>query len=301
MNTSKQKWLDMLGAPPRDKTYGATTLVSSFSHKDFDGEWYRQENGDGKYQRVLVLFPKALEGRAPAVAVPFYFPEAMIGYNPENDSDDLSRYANISMMLHLVRRGYIVASADAYHLTYIESDKARGDFSRWQDAADALRRDHPHYKGMGKLFDDTRLVIDLLESDPRVDSEHIGIAGHSLGGKMAFYTGCLDERVSAILASDFGIGWHQTNWQADWYFGKDVEGLIADGFDHAGLLSVGGKPFCLIAGLYDTDESYEIMCRAEGYTKDDGRLRFINHATGHRPPLWALEAGYEFLDMWLKQ
>ena len=155
--------------------------------------------------------------------------------------------------------------------------------------------------GVGKLIADTQLVIDALCADERVDAESIGIAGHSLGGKMAFYTGCLDERVRAILASDFGIGWHQTNWQADWYFGKDVEGLIADGFDHAGLLSVGGKPFCLIAGLYDTDESYEIMCRAEGYAKDDGRLRFINHATGHRPPLWALEAGYEFLDMWLKQ
>lgn len=300
MNALKRKWLNMLGAPSWNRDFCEAMPIATFTHEEFNAEWYRQENGDGKYQRVLVLLPKKLEAPAPAVAVPFYFPEAMIGYDPATGGQ-LERYQGIEIMLHLVRRGYIVASADAYHLTYIQSEKERGDFSRWQDAADALHRDHPHYSGMGKLFDDTRLLIDLLAADARVDNERIGIAGHSLGGKMAFYTGCLDERVRAILASDFGIGWHQTNWQADWYFGRALDGMIADGFDHAELLGIAAKPFCLIAGLYDTDESYEIMCRADGYTRDDERLKFINHATGHRPPLWALEAGYDFLDRWLKK
>ena len=44
---------------------------------------------------------------------------------------------------------------------------------------------------------------------------------------MAFYTGCLDERFKVILASDFGIGWDQTNWKDLWYWGSRVDELKA--------------------------------------------------------------------------
>lgn len=299
METLKRKWLDALGAPSYNKICGRAELIRTFSTEDFDAEWYIQENGEGKNQRVLVLFPKNLVGRAPAVAVPFYFPEALLAYDHAT-GEELEYYRGLEMMLHLVRRGYVVASADAYHLSYVESDKDRGDFTRWKDAARALRTDHPNYSGVGKLVDDTRLMIDLLCADSRTDSSRIGIAGHSLGGKMAFYTGCLDERVKVILVSDFGIGWHQTNWNDDWYWGNDAARLEAEGFDHSELLTVAQKPFCLIAGLYDTNESLEIICRADGYEKDSEKLKFINHATGHRPPMWALDEGYDFLDKWLK-
>lgn len=300
MDALKQKWLDAIGTPSAPRDYGKAVRISSFSHPEFEAEWYSQTTLGGRPQRVLMLFPRFLVGQAPAVAVPFYYPEAMLGYDPAT-GEVLERFCGIEMMLQLVRRGYIVASADAYHLTYIESEKARGDFSRWQDAADALRGDHPHFSGIGKLVDDTSLLIDLMVSDARVDSERIGIAGHSLGGKMAFYTGCLDSRVRAILASDFGICWHQTNWESDWYWGKDAARLSAEGFDHAELLGIAEKPFCLIAGQYDNEESYAAMCRARGYSQGDERLHFIHHATGHRPPLWALSEGYDFLDRYLKR
>lgn len=299
MDALKRKWLDALGAPSYNKIYGRAELIRTFSTEDFDAEWYIQENGEGKTQRVLMLFPKNLVGRAPAVAVPFYFPEALLAFDHAT-GEELEYYKGLEMMLHLVRRGYIVASADAYHLNYIDSDKDRRDFTRWQDAANSLRADHPNYSGVGKLVDDTTLLIDLLDSDGRVDSSRIGIAGHSLGGKMAFYTGCLDERVKVILASDFGIGWHQTNWKDDWYWGKDAKRLEEAGFDHSELLTVAQKPFCLIAGHYDTDESLDIICRADGYEKNSEKLKFINHATGHRPPMWTLDEGYDFLDKWLK-
>ena len=299
MNILKEKWLGALGAPSYNKKYGEAVKVSAFSTDEFDAEWYSQENGESKHQRVLVLFPKNLTGRAPAVAIPFYFPEALLAFDHAT-LEELEYYKGLEMMLHLVRRGYIVASADAYHLNYIDSNRDRGDFMRWKDAASALRADHPNYSGVGKLVDDTTLMIDLLDKDQRVDSDKIGIAGHSLGGKMAFYTGCLDERIKVILASDFGIGWHQTNWKDEWYWGKDAARLEAEGFDHSELLTIAQKPFCLIAGLYDTDESCEIVLRAEGYENDGEKFKFINHATGHRPPMWALDKGYDFIDKWLK-
>lgn len=300
MNPIRQRWREALGIASDEAPRGELTLMTTFSHAEFDAELYRQDNGAGTYQRVMMVFPKQMKTPLPAVVVPFYFPEAMLGFDPAN-GEMLENYQGVEMMLHLVRRGYIAASADAYHLTYIESDKARGDFSRWQDAANALRKDHPQWSGIGKLVRDTMLLIDAVAADARVDASRIGIAGHSLGGKMAFYTGCLDDRIQAILASDFGIGWEQTNWRDDWYWGDAVDRLIEAGMDHADLLSSAApKPFCLLAGEYDDETSGVTMRRADGYSLDDERLMLIHHATGHRPPMWALEQGYDFLDRWLK-
>ena len=154
---------------------------------------------------------------------------------------------------------------------------------------------------MGKLVADTRLLVDALEQDERIDASRIGIAGHSLGGKMAFYTGCIDPRIKVILASDFGFLWHQTNWEKNWYFGDKVEALKAAGLSNVDLLSYSkGKPFFLIAGDADTDESLEAMKKASGYDNCPERLGFLNHASGHRPPQYALDEGYEFLEKYLK-
>lgn len=300
MNSVKQKWLDALGKIPQNLGYGKVTLIRAFSYEDFDAEVYSQENGNGTHQRVIMLFPKNIQTPAPAIAVPFYFPEAMLAFDPIS-GEILERYKGIEMMIHLVRRGYVTACAESFHLTYIKSDKARQDFSRWQDAADKLKKDHPDFTGMGKLFYDTELLVDMLSADARVCSSKIGIAGHSLGGKMAFYTGCLDDRICAILASDFGIRWEQSNWDDDWYWGGKLEQLISRGMDHAELLSVASpKPLCILAGEFDDETSKDMMLKASGYTKDDERLVLVNHATGHRPPMWALEKGYDFLDKWVK-
>ena len=118
---------------------------------------------------------------------------------------------------------------------------------------------------------------------------------------MAFYAGCIDPRIKVMVASDFGIGWDQTNWKDVWYWGGKLDELRAKGMDHAGLLSLaGGKPFCLIAGKYDNAESGAIMRRAKGYEQHPERLVLINHASGHRPPKSATEAGYRFLDRYLR-
>ena len=300
MNSVKEQWLNEIGTPTQTCTEAPLTLLAKFDEPDFDGEMYSQPNGIGTEQRLLFLFPKNLTRPAPAVLVPFYFPEAMVGYDPAT-GEKLPRYEEVAMMLHLVRRGYITVSADSYHLTYIQSDLERMNFGRWREASQALMKDHPTWTGIGKLVHDTRLMTDALLADPRVDANHIGIAGHSLGGKMAFYSGCLDDRIHAILASDFGIGWDQTNWRDHWYWGDKVDTLIAKGMDHAGLLGCAApKPFCLLAGLYDNDDSWTMMQSAPGYSEDDGRLKIINHATGHRPPFDVLNEGYDFLDKWLK-
>ena len=284
--------------------------LATYSFSDFDVEEYRQANGPGTFQRLMMAVPKNAKGRLPAVVVPFYYPEAMLGFNPKtgglefqytSPKTNLTYFTEVAYMGDLAKRGYITVTAEAYYLTYSQKKAPDGSWGKWGHVGRRLKEDHPGWTGIGKLTFDTRLLIDLVAADSRVDPERIGITGHSLGGKMAFYAGCLDSRIKVIVASDFGIGWDQTNWKDIWYWGDRLNEVKSRGMDHAGLLSLsGGKPFCLIAGQADNEESGAIMRRAKGYEKHPERLKLINHATGHRPPRSATEEGYRFLDRYLK-
>ncbi len=289
-------YLERSLAVPRGYSYEPECRQGEiFRYVDFDVEYCLQANGPGTVQRVIKVLPKNCEGKVPAVVVPFYYPEAMLGFDPMT-GERLGRYAGIEMMVHLAKRGIASISGESYHLTYIRGEKSREDFSRWQDAGQKLCADYPSWSGMGKLVSDTMLLTDLLEQDPRIDADRIGIAGHSLGGKIAFYTGCLDSRIKVILASDFGFLWEQSNWEQCWYWGGKLLKLKDLGLDNIVLLSKSsGKPFVLIAGEFDDDRSYEAMKKASGYGNCPENLAFINHASGHRPPSWALEKGYDFL------
>ncbi len=296
----KRNWLDALGLPAVRETAGEAVLTAAYDFPDYTLEEYRQPLADGTFQRVMMAIPKNGTFPAPAVATPFYHPEGMLGFDPKT-GEALPFFGGIEMMVHLAKRGYIALCGEAYHLTYLQSGKGRDDFTRWKDAAAALKREHPALTGMGKLTSDTMCLLDLLASDPRVDADRMGIAGHSLGGKMAFYAGCLDPRVKAILASDFGFGWEQSNWDDPWYWDGKTPSLAEKGMDHTALLSAcAPKPFCLLAGEYDDASSGERMKKAAGYEAHPEHLLLVHHGKGHRPPPDALEAGYDFLDRYLK-
>ena len=294
----KKNWLSLLEAPKSYVFEKSLTLLKRYEFKTLDIEVYRQANGIGTFQTLYIALPKNLKKHAPAVVVPYYNPEQMLGFFP--DSLKQADSPNIAIMRHLAERGFIVATAETYHLTYIKSDKHRKDFSRWNDAGHSLTKDYPQWSGMGKLVFDTQLIIDILQADKRVDAENIGIAGHSLGGKIAFYVGCIDPRIKVILASDFGIAWEQSNWHDIWYWGEKLEKIKADGLNHAQLLDMANaKPFVFLAGKYDNNDSLKILNCAKSYSKFPDRLLFINHAKGHRPPLDVLEQGYDFLEKYL--
>jgi len=295
------RWRELLGTPEHYAFEPKVELLRRYdAFPDLDIELYRQNNGPGTSQRVLLVLPKRRAGRVPAVAVPFYFPEAMLGFDPDT-RETFPRYEGIDFMAQLARRGYASASAESYHLTYAPSDLGRTDFSRWRVMGERLNADHPEWTGIGKLTADTRLVIDLLAADDRIDAARIGIFGHSLGGKMAFYAGMLDDRVRVVGASDFGIRWEQTNWHDIWYWGAKLEDLKARGIDHTGLLRAGGgKPFFLIAGQFDDAASQAFIRNSGVYAAKPEYLGFFHHATGHRPTPGSLAAAYDFFDRFLK-
>jgi len=304
-------WSELLNPPASYVAFDRSVeKVATYVGRDFDVELYSQANGPGTRQRVMVAVPHGLKGKAPCVIAPFYFPEAMLGFNPKDGSlasehvpstTNLTFYAGIAYMSDLARRGYVTVSADAYYLTYASESAPADDWEKWKHAGSALLRDWPTWCGIGKLVFDTRLLVDLAVADPRVDASRIGMIGHSLGGKMAFCAGLTDDRVKVVVASDFGLGWTQTNWDDCWYWGERLASIRAKGLSNVDLLSQsGGKPFCLIAGKYDDADSGFLMRSANGYEGCPERLKFVRHGTGHRPPRAATEEGYSFFDRFLK-
>ena len=299
----REKWRLALGSPrsPFGQA-GPAELVESFETPDFQAQLFRQRTGPETWQRVLLLRPLRLEGRTAGVVVPFYDPDRMCGYDLRT-KQRLGPERNTAFFgLHLVRQGYVVAAVEAYPFNLLTPDEqkaSKGGMGVWRDAAAKLARQEPGWTGMGKLTHDTLLAADLLAADAQVDPARLAVMGHSLGGKMAFYAGCLDPRFRAIVASDFGLAWDSSNWGDAWYFGDKLKAMRADGLSQEQLLARYAPAFFLIAGQYDSEVTcgplLDVARKTRELTGRAGGIEMFDHHSGHQPTWPSLKVAYAWL------
>ena len=296
------QWIMALGKPEGYDYAPEQKVVEEFETIDFKGVIYLQRTGPESYQKVLLMTPLNLKTPAPGVIIPFYHPDGVCGYDLQNKTRKTADRNATYFGLHLVKQGYVVASCEAYPFNLIPLPaecKNRDDFKLWQFAADFLNKRYPSWTGMGKLTYDTRKAIDLLVSSGLADTNKIAIMGHSLGGKMAFYTGCMDDRIKVVIGNDFGIGWDFTNWSSPWYSGDKLKIMRKNGLEHHQLLACKAPaPFLLIGGEYDHDGSWAYINGARkvyDLYNAGNNIDFINHKSGHHPSWEALNRAYLWL------
>ena len=294
----RKRWLDLLGKPTFEKPLQAAETVDHFEAEHFRGTALRQPTGPDARQLVYVLEPKrALHFPRPGAVVPFYHPDLMAGYDHAKDAPVAERPL-VQFGSHLARQGYVAVCTEAFPYNTVADPKSDATFAWWRAATRKVLAENPNWTGMGKLVWDTSLALDLLLEQPDVDAERVVVIGHSLGGKMAFYTGCLDERVKAVIASDFGIGYDFTNWGDPWYLGSKLRRVRKDLKHHQLLALLAPRAFLLIAGQYDKRESRQYLLEAQKVYKLYGRggaLGMFDHASGHQPTREAMLVAYKWL------
>ncbi len=196
--------------------------------------------------------------------------------------------------VHLARAGFVVICPENF---------------LWQNAAtlveavENFHRRHPDSLGMAKMLYDAQRAVDVLQQTAGVDPKRIGAFGHSLGAKEALYLAAFDERIRSAVASEGGIAFDSTNWDAIWYLGDAIRDP-AFPLDHHQLLALTApRPFLILAGesgpgAADGARSWPYVAAAQEVYRLYGERAMagiLNHRQGHSIPLTARERAIAWL------
>ncbi len=275
--TIQEKWLKLLGsmdiAPPPAKT----RLVSVVEHQNYTAKlMYLQVEPDW-WEKILVMMPaESITRPRPVVIVPFYDVDTAAARNLSGNEylgSTVDPYAYCA-----VQKGYIAVAIRWWGESY-------GEF--WSEATANLKLRHPNVTGLGKWVWDAHRLVDYIYTLPEVDRTNIGIIGHSLGGKMALYAPAFDDRITAVVSNELGIGLTFSNYDDYWYLGDSIHTLEPGTDQHELIALIAPRPFLLIGGdKYDTKQSWYYINAARSVYRLYGNAQnigYFNHHTGHRP------------------
>jgi len=287
------KWAKLLGEMPKLPAGVNVKPVKTFQEERYTGKlMYLQVEPDWWEKIFLMIPPKPLARPTPVVIVPYY----------DVDTPAAKNMGGRSYMPHGVRsfaylmaqQGYIAVAIRWYGESYGEN---------YAEAVANLKIRHPGLSGIGKWVWDAQRLVDYLYTLPEVDRKNIGIIGHSLGAKMSLYAAAFEPRITAVVASEPGIGLTFSNYEDYWYHDQTIRG-IEKHTDHNELLGlIAPRPFMLIGGeSADNDKSwYYINSAREVYSlfNKQENIGYFNHRTGHTPTPESVRLAVEWLKHFL--
>jgi len=160
----------------------------------------------------------------------------------------------------------------------------------------------------------------------QVDPEHIGVMGHSYGGKWAMFASCLYEKFACSAWSDPGIVFDETranvNYWEPWYLGYESDRqrqrgipsktkprtgaykkLLQEGHDlHELHALMAPRPFFVSGGSEDTPERWKALNHSVAVNNvlgHENRVAMANRK-GHAPTAESNEQIYVFFEFFLK-
>lgn len=289
-------WLDVLGQPGVAKRRMTERLIETITEPTWTGRLLELTAEPGFPWRALLILPaNAPPGRLPVVIVPFYDVDSPVGVNLGG-----RRFNNppgVRAIAHLATQRGMAALAVRW--------SGENDGPGYLETVTALAQRHPGVTGLGYWAWQAQRLADWLETQPDIDASRIGIAGHSLGGKMAVYAAAFEPRIRAVVSSEPGISLAFSNYGDPWYFGERLA-LLPKGSDQDDLLAlIAPRPFLLIGGEdSDGGKSLPLLRRAAGAYAGlgaPGRLFFLNHKSGHSPSPESIVSAMEWLERALRE
>ena len=277
-----------------------TTRRDNFTQHRIRFNWTPHEQTTG-----YLLIPDG-DGLKPAVVTVFYEPETAIGQGSPNRD----------FALQLARRGFVTLSigtteasaAKTYALYYPSIENAQ-------------------VEPLSMLGYAAANAWHVLANRPEVDSQRIGIVGHSFGGKWAMFASCLFDKFACAAWSDPGIVFDDArpsvNYWEPWYLGyhpkpwrergvptKDNPArglypkLTAAGHDlHELHVLMAPRPFLVSGGSEDAPRRWEALNHSIEVNKILGhndRVAMTNRPD-HSPNDDSNEVIYSFFEHFLLQ
>jgi len=292
-------WIKHLGSMAsvrkKDQHYAPPKIevLETFDGGDYLRKKILYETEPGQNVRAYLMMPKEIKTPRPAVVV-FH------GTNENSYHQTAGVFVQNERAtgLQLVKQGYITICPQC-SIWYCTDDI----HLKYREVTAEFRKRNPQQWGMARMVLDAQIAVDILASMKEVDPQRIGATGHSLGAKQALYLPAFDERVYCSVSSEGGIGFEQTNWEADWYLGPDVKKPDFPLNHREVVAMISPRPFLVLGGdSSDGDGSWQYIAAALPVYRLYGqpaRIGLFNHRKGHTIPPEAEEKTFQWFEAFL--
>lgn len=265
--------------------------------------------GDGSSVRAILLRPNT-SGHFPAVICLHQStrPLEIGAYEPVGLD---KKHPNYHYALELARRGYVTISP-----FYPDFGTSLGGDEPKMDFADVYALGYESVVRKA-IQNNNRTIIALENMKDFVDSERIGVIGHSLGGFQSMFLAATDMRVKVAVVSGGFAPWKANkrglvSWESDRYIPKiktvyhsNPDEIPFDWDDL--LMAIAPRPVMVIAGIQDHLFDYSvIMEQVEQARKGYDPFLLPQHLVAIYPdekhdfPFYMRATAYSFLDQFLK-
>ncbi len=110
----------------------------------------------------------------------------------------------------IVARGYATA---AFQFDGVARDDSGAGFDQgvFPSLQDPSARDAESWASISAWAWGASRILDWMETEPLIDAKHVGVVGHSRGGKTAIWTGVTDKRFAMACSNDSGCSGAKLN------------------------------------------------------------------------------------------
>jgi hypothetical protein len=291
-------WHKIMGPWPALLAEPRVDVLDQKRRASFIQHRVRLEIARQQFEEAFLLVPDG-QGPFPAVLVPYYEPKTSIGLG-----EGLRDFG-----LQLAQRGFVTLSIGS-----------PGGLARAPVLGQA------QCQPLSFLAYVAANCWNVLAHRPEVDTNRIGVVGHSYGGKWAMFAACLDDRFACAAWSDPGIVFDErrpnVNYWDPWYLGYERDRprdlgtpsatnprtgayriLFESGHDlHELHALMAPRPFLVSGGSEDGLERWQALNHARSVNTF---LRYTNrvaltHRADHSPTPESNEQIYRFLTHFLR-
>lgn len=288
----ERAWNEFLGPMPLRPTSGYK-VIRTESLEKVERHRIRYECESGLFVEAYLLVPKGVTN-APGVVA--------LHQTTSNTIDQIAGVAGQgeqAIGIQLAERGFVVMCPRCFLWENVPS---------LNDAVKQFKQRHPQALGMKKMLYDAMRAVDILQSAPQCQKGRVGAIGHSLGAKEVLYLAAFDDRIAAAVASEGGVTFSSTNWDAPWYLGPAIRQPDFARNHHELLALIAPRPFLVLGGekgpgAADGDRSWQVIAPAQDVSrllKQPVRVGLLNHGKGHSIPADVFEKSVEWLKTYIQ-